>query len=121
MQFTQKLCILPSFTPLSTSGHILKPRIYRTFHSLCEMASGMRVCFSYRFSRWIHPSGSPCRKQNHQLPETMLHWTLVFLVVAIIAAILGFGVVAGTAAYIAKILFLVFLIIWIVSLISRKN
>jgi uncharacterized membrane protein YtjA (UPF0391 family) len=35
----------------------------------------------------------------------MLHWSLVFLVIAIIAAILGFGGIAGTAVGIAKILF----------------
>ena len=39
---------------------------------------------------------------------TMLHWSLVFLVIAIIAAILGFGGIAGTAVGIAKILFFVF-------------
>ncbi len=65
--------------------------------------------------------GNPRQYRNHQQPETMLHWTLVFLVVAIIAAILGFGVIAGTAASIAKILFLVFLIIWIVSLVTRRK
>jgi uncharacterized membrane protein YtjA (UPF0391 family) len=37
----------------------------------------------------------------------MLHYALVFLVVAIIAAVLGFGGIAGAAAGIAKILFLV--------------
>jgi uncharacterized membrane protein YtjA (UPF0391 family) len=49
----------------------------------------------------------------------MLHWTLVFLVIALIAAALGFGALAGTAASIAKILFLVFVILWIVSLVTR--
>ena len=34
----------------------------------------------------------------------MLHYALVFLIVAIIAAVLGFGGIAGTAAGIAKIL-----------------
>jgi uncharacterized membrane protein YtjA (UPF0391 family) len=47
--------------------------------------------------------------------EAMLHWSLIFLVVAIIAAILGFGGIAGVAAGIAKILFAVFLVIWILA------
>jgi uncharacterized membrane protein YtjA (UPF0391 family) len=48
----------------------------------------------------------------------MLSWALLFLVVAIIAGILGFGVVAGTAAWFAKILFLVFLVLFLVSLFT---
>lgn len=49
----------------------------------------------------------------------MLHWSLVFLVVALIAAVLGFTNIAGSAMGIAKILFVVFLIIWIVSFLLR--
>jgi uncharacterized membrane protein YtjA (UPF0391 family) len=51
---------------------------------------------------------------------TMLHWTLVFLVVAIVAALLGFGALAGMAATVAKICFVLFLILWLVSLITRR-
>lgn len=51
----------------------------------------------------------------------MLSWALTFLIIAIIAAVLGFGVVAGTAAWIAKILFVVFLILFVVSLISGRS
>jgi len=51
----------------------------------------------------------------------MLHWALTFLVIALIAAALGFGVVAGTAASIAKILFVVFLILFVVSLVLGKR
>ena len=35
----------------------------------------------------------------------MLYWTLVFLVVAIVAGALGFGGIAGASAGLAKILF----------------
>jgi uncharacterized membrane protein YtjA (UPF0391 family) len=51
----------------------------------------------------------------------MLRWALVFLVVAIIAAVLGFGNIAGDAAYIAKILFFLFLIIFVVMLILGRR
>ena len=51
----------------------------------------------------------------------MLHYTIVFLVLALIAGILGFGVVAGTAMWIAKVLFAVFLILFIISLISGRR
>jgi uncharacterized membrane protein YtjA (UPF0391 family) len=49
---------------------------------------------------------------------TMLGWALTFLLVAFIAAILGFGGIAGTAAGIAKILFFFFIIIFLVSLVA---
>jgi uncharacterized membrane protein YtjA (UPF0391 family) len=51
----------------------------------------------------------------------MLHYTIVFLIVALIAAVLGFGVVAGTAALIAKFCFVVFLVLFVVSLISGRG
>ena len=51
----------------------------------------------------------------------MLSWSLLFLVIAIIAAVLGFSCIAGTAAGIAKILFVVFLVIWIISLIAGRR
>jgi uncharacterized membrane protein YtjA (UPF0391 family) len=51
----------------------------------------------------------------------MLSWALLFIIVALIAAVLGFGVVAGTAALIAKVCFFVFLILFLVSLFSRRR
>jgi len=51
----------------------------------------------------------------------MLHYALLFLVVALIAGVLGFGFVAGTAAYIAKVLFVVFLVLFLISLISGRK
>jgi uncharacterized membrane protein YtjA (UPF0391 family) len=46
----------------------------------------------------------------------MLYWTLVFLVVALIAGALGFGVIGGMAYTAAKILFFIFLVLFILSL-----
>jgi uncharacterized membrane protein YtjA (UPF0391 family) len=51
----------------------------------------------------------------------MLSWALTFLIIALVAALLGFGVVAGTAAWIAKVLFVVFLILFVVSLIAGRR
>lgn len=49
-------------------------------------------------------------------PNTsMLYYTLIFLLVAIVAGVLGFGVIAGTAAGIAKVLFVIFLVLTIVA------
>jgi uncharacterized membrane protein YtjA (UPF0391 family) len=47
----------------------------------------------------------------------MLYWAVVFLVVALVAALFGFGGVASTAAGFAKILFFIFLILFLVSLV----
>jgi len=47
----------------------------------------------------------------------MLHWALIFLVVALIAAAFGFGGIAGAATGIAKILFFGFLVLFLVSLV----
>ena len=45
----------------------------------------------------------------------MLSWSILFLVIALVAAVLGFTRIAGTAAGIAKILFVVFLVVPIAS------
>lgn len=47
----------------------------------------------------------------------MLRWALIFLVIAIIAAVLGFGGIAAGATQIAVILFWVFVILFVISLI----
>ena len=49
----------------------------------------------------------------------MLSWALTFLVVALIAGLLGFTSIAGTAMGVAKILFFVFLVLFVVSLVMH--
>ena len=48
----------------------------------------------------------------------LLHYAIVFLVVALIAAFLGFGGVAGTAMEGARILFWVAIVLFVVSLVA---
>lgn len=45
----------------------------------------------------------------------MLGWALTFLVIALIAAVLGFGGIAGFAVEIAKIIFFVAIILFVIS------
>jgi uncharacterized membrane protein YtjA (UPF0391 family) len=45
----------------------------------------------------------------------MLGWALTFLIVALIAAVLGFGGIAGFAVEIAKIIFFVAIILFVIS------
>ena len=47
----------------------------------------------------------------------MLRWALIFLVVALIAAALGFTGIAGASAGIAQLLFWCFLVIFVVALL----
>ena len=47
----------------------------------------------------------------------MLYWALVFFVIALIAGLFGFSSIYVAAAGIAKILFFVFLVLLIVSLL----
>jgi len=47
----------------------------------------------------------------------MLRWALMFLVVALVAALFGFTDVAGTSMVAAKIVFFVFLVLFVVSLV----
>jgi uncharacterized membrane protein YtjA (UPF0391 family) len=49
----------------------------------------------------------------------MLHWTVTFLIIAFIAAILGFTTLAGTAASIAKIIFGMFVVLFLLGLIAQ--
>ena len=47
----------------------------------------------------------------------MLRWAVIFLIVAIVAAVFGFGGIAAEATWIAKILFFIFLVAFVVSLL----
>lgn len=59
---------------------------------------------------------------KQSLPEiimgNMLHYAIVFLIVALVAAFLGFGGVAGTAMEGARILFWVAIVLFVVSAIA---
>lgn len=48
----------------------------------------------------------------------MLYWSMMFLVIALVAALFGFTGIYSAAAGIAKILFFIFLVLFIVSLLS---
>ncbi len=49
----------------------------------------------------------------------MLYYALMFLLIALIAGALGFGVVAFAAAEVARIVFFVFLVLFVVGLVSH--
>ena len=54
----------------------------------------------------------------------MLHYSVLFLVIALIAAVFGFGGIAAGAVEIAKVLFFIFAVMAIVSFVVsliKKN
>lgn len=51
----------------------------------------------------------------------MLYWTAVFLVIALASAVLGFGFLAGVAAEIAKVLFVISIVMLVLSLFTRRS
>jgi uncharacterized membrane protein YtjA (UPF0391 family) len=51
----------------------------------------------------------------------MLYYALVFLLVSILAAIFGFGGISIASAGIAKILFFIFIVLFLVSLITHVS
>ena len=49
--------------------------------------------------------------------DPMLHYAIVFLVIALVAALFGFGGIAAGAVEIAKILFFVFIVMAVVAFV----
>jgi uncharacterized membrane protein YtjA (UPF0391 family) len=51
----------------------------------------------------------------------ILQWSVLFLIIAIVAAVFGFGGISSEAAWIAKVLFLLFVILFVLSLLGVVN
>jgi uncharacterized membrane protein YtjA (UPF0391 family) len=51
----------------------------------------------------------------------VLGYSITFFLIAVIAGVLGFGVIAGTAAVMAKVLFVIFLVLFAASLFGGKR
>jgi len=47
--------------------------------------------------------------------NTMLGWAVTFLIIALVAALFGFGGIAGTAVEIAKLIFFVAIVLFAIS------
>jgi uncharacterized membrane protein YtjA (UPF0391 family) len=71
--------------------------------------------FAARGGTLAAPRRYPAIDHLQQGARTMFGWAIMFLIVALIAAALGFGGVAGTAMSAAQIVFVVALIAFVVS------
>ena len=49
----------------------------------------------------------------------LLSWAVVFLIIALVAALFGFGLIAGTSITIAKWLAIIFVILFVISIIAH--
>jgi uncharacterized membrane protein YtjA (UPF0391 family) len=58
------------------------------------------------------------RFNKETIMGNLLHYAVVFLVVALVAAAVGFGGVAGFAMEAARLLFWVFIILFVISLVA---
>jgi uncharacterized membrane protein YtjA (UPF0391 family) len=62
--------------------------------------------------------GQPVRSFQPSIEEgPMLRYAAIFFIIAIIAAVFGFGGIAAGAAEIAKVLFFIFIVIFLVTLL----
>jgi len=66
---------------------------------------------------WTSEARQPRRSQTDIETEvlTMLGWVVTFLVIALIAGILGFGGIAGASIGIAKFIFFIAVVLFLVS------
>ena len=51
----------------------------------------------------------------------MLNWAIGFVIIAVIAAVLGFGGIAGDSAALAKICFFIFLVLAVGSFLFGRR
>jgi uncharacterized membrane protein YtjA (UPF0391 family) len=84
-----------------TSHRLRTPRAQNQYH-LKELQLGFCFC-DVKFSQ--------------SKEEGMLSWILTFLVIAIVAGLLGFGGIAAASAGIAQTIFYIFLVLLVVSLV----
>ena len=47
----------------------------------------------------------------------MLNWVVTFLIIALIAAVLGFGGIAGAAVEIAKVIFFIAILLFLIAVV----
>ena len=80
-------------------------------------------CPQFSFSLLFVGINEPGRVCSPDLGDTedstMLRWALIFFVVALLAAVLGFTGIAIAAAGVAKILFYIFVILFVLSLLGH--
>jgi uncharacterized membrane protein YtjA (UPF0391 family) len=95
---------------------------WQTEHSLPEsLVAHRRFHHSYEQTQRVAFCGDELATLPQWRAKQVLYWAVTFFVVALLAAIMGFTGIAIAAAGIAKILFFVFLILFLVSLVAHMS
>jgi uncharacterized membrane protein YtjA (UPF0391 family) len=84
--------------------------------SYARLAGWPLPCAALRSETAFTASAAPSSAGADQ-ESPMLHYAIVFLVIALIAAVFGFGGIAASAVGIAKVLFFVFVILAVLSFV----
>jgi uncharacterized membrane protein YtjA (UPF0391 family) len=61
---------------------------------------------------------SVCCTTRSKENQIMLYWAIMFFIIAIVAGLFGFGGIASGAASIAQILFFLFVVLFLVSIVA---
>jgi uncharacterized membrane protein YtjA (UPF0391 family) len=88
--------------PFATTGEIIDGRRFGTFVPALDCLNKVR-----KNRKW--------RANSSVEGRVMLGWVVTFLIIALIAGILGFGGVAGASIEIAKIIFFIAVVLFLVS------
>jgi uncharacterized membrane protein YtjA (UPF0391 family) len=59
------------------------------------------------------------RKMNKKGLSGWLSWAVVFLIVAIVAGLFGFGFISGTSIVIAEWLAMIFVVLFVISVVAH--
>src|SRR4051812_8254963 len=102
--------------PIGPGGSFTDTR----FASVLHRSAGFADIFATAATATWHPDRSGAWGSAGE-GETMLHYAVVFFIIALIAAVFGFGGIAAGAVGIAKVLFFVFLILAVVSLLFGRR
>lgn len=68
-------------------------------------------------SQLLYRVRKPEPRSGKEEVKKMLHYALIFFLIAIVAAVFGFGGISVASAGIAKILFFLFLVVFLVTLV----
>jgi uncharacterized membrane protein YtjA (UPF0391 family) len=107
---------LPAQLSLDAIGRVRAANAFLAgFPCVPSTCNPMGIPVAVGWLQALRPTGRRARR----LKETvMLYYAALFFVIALVAALFGFGGIAAGAAEIAKVLFFIFLVLFVVSLIA---
>jgi uncharacterized membrane protein YtjA (UPF0391 family) len=109
----------PRWPILQSYPDVEAPKVFRSEARFCSLARAIFRAFSPRNlqfrERLFFAGGAEVGAQTQTKVFAMLGWVVTFLIVALIAGVLGFGGVAGASIEIAKIIFFIAVVLFLVS------